>query len=156
MRNIIYSEVSPGFLIQGLGLHPDGESGYAGKIGRNEIMLLAADHRVPDMETEGQVFEVGLATGGNQFRAGDILMLGSDELLDRMFQAMDEMEQRGVVVSLSPSDDPTQIYLDKEAVSADVRSWRERKVPFICLWVVEPLGAEAQAKLVTLVRRMMN
>lgn len=156
MRNIIYSEIASDFLVQGLGLHSDGESGYAGKIGRHEIILLPADNRDAEAEKESRVFELGLAAGGNQFRAGDVLMLGSDELLDRMFQALDEMEQRGVVVSLSPSDDPTQIYLPKEELLKDVLSWRERKVPFICLWVVEPLGGEDQAKVVALMRRMMN
>lgn len=156
MRNIIYSEIAPDFLIQGLGLHADGQSGYVGKIGRHEVILRAADNRSPDAESESQVFELGVASGGNQFRVGDILMLGSDELLDRMFQALDEMEQRGVVVSLSPSNDPSQIFLDKEELAGEVQSWRERKVPFICLWVVEPFGAEEQGKLMSLVRRMMN
>lgn len=155
MRNIIYSEIAPDFLIQGLGLHSDGQSGFTGKVGRHEVSF-STSFTLIDAEGEVQVFDLGLAPAGNQFRAGDILMVGSDELLDRAFQALDEMEQRGVVVSLIPSSDPSQLYVAKEDLLKQVQIWKERKTPFLCLLLVESFSIEDQAKLVTLVRKIIN
>lgn len=155
MRNIIYSEIAPDFLIQGLGLHFDGQSAYTGKVGRHEIVF-SAEPSLLESEGEVQIIKLGLAPAGNHFRAGDILMVGSDELLDRAFQGLDEMEQRGVVVTLIPSNDPSQIYIEKEDLLKQVQLWRERRVAFLCLLLVESFGIEDQAKLVTLVRKIIN
>lgn len=155
MRNIIYSEIAPDFLIQGLGLHLEGQSGWVGKIGRHEVALFLASEPTILVDGEIQVLAIGLAPGG-KFRSGDVLMAGSDELLDRTFQALDEMEQRGVVVSLVASDDPSQIYVAKEPLQSEVQVWKEKKVPYICLLMVEPMSNDDQAKLVTLVRKIIN
>ena len=82
-------------------------------------------------------------------------MTGSDDLLDRAFQAMDEMEQRGVVVSLTPSQDSKHLYVSKEQMDPFVQEWRSRKISFLCLWMVEPIDSEGQAKLVTILRKVV-
>ncbi|MHB1652142.1 MAG: hypothetical protein ACYCVD_06635 [Desulfitobacteriaceae bacterium] len=156
MRNIIYSEIAPDFLIQGLGLHAGGQSEYVGKIGRHEVILFPSAEGSLQTEGEVQFLQLGSAPAGNQFRTGDILMVGSDELLDRTFKALDEIEQRGLVVTLVPSNDPSQIYVAKEDLLKQIQIWREGKVPFLCLLMVEPLEIEDQAKLVNLVRKIIN
>lgn len=155
MKSILMTEFEPDFLVQGLGLHDDGEGTFMGKAGRHEVQIFPSICS-PNLEGETQVLVVGLAESTSQFRPGDILMAGSDDLLDRAFQALDEMEQRGVVVGLSPTEDPSQVYVSKEELAEKIQEWKEQKVPFLGLFIVEPLDSEAQAKLVNLVRKVMN
>lgn len=155
MRSIIYSEMAPDFIVQGLGLHPDGRNSYVGKVGRQEVALFLSSESLVSQDGDIQILVIGLAPGG-KFRPGDVLMAGSDELLDRTFMALDEMEQRGVVVNLTPAEDPSQIYVSKEQLQAEVQLWREKKVPYICLLMAEPISNDDQAKLVTLVRKIIN
>lgn len=155
MKNIIYSEMAPDFMIQGLGLHPDGQNGYVGKIGRQEVALFLASEPPALPDEDIQVLAIGLAPGG-RFRPGDVLMAGSDELLDRTFMALDEMEQRGVVVNFTAAEDPSLIYVPKEQLEAEVQLWKAKKVPYICLLMGEPLNNDDQAKLVTLIRKIIN
>lgn len=155
MRNIIYSEMASDFLIQGLGLNSDGQNGYFGKIGRHEIALFLAVEPLSLMQEDSQVLALGLVPGG-KFRSGDVLMAGSDELLDRTFQALDEMEQRGVVVNFEQAGDPGQIYVEKSSWLTEVQSWKEKKVPYICLLMVEPMSNDDQAKMLTLLRKIIN
>lgn len=153
--NRLISEISPDFLIQGLGLHPDENQTYVGKVGGKEVQLLPSiDHWQSD-DKDLRIFCVGFAQASNQFRPGDVLMTGSDDLLDRAFQTMDEMEQRGVVVGLKPSQDSTHLYISKEQMDPFVQEWRSRKLSFLCLWMVDPVESEGQAKLVTILRKVI-
>ena len=155
MRSVIYSEMAPDFIIQGLGLHPDGQSAYVGKIGRQEVALLLSSEAPVTLDGEIQMVVIG-SVPGEGFRPGDVLMVGSDELLDRTFMALDEIEQRGVVVNLFPTADPGQVYVAKEQLQKQVQLWREKKLPYICLLMPEPMSNDDQAKLVTLVRKIIN
>ncbi|MDP4125891.1 MAG: hypothetical protein Q8912_02980 [Bacillota bacterium] len=153
--NIIISEISPDFLIQGLGLHQDENQIYTGKIGGKEVKLLPSIDNLQSDEKDLRIFCLGFAQASHQFRPGDVLMTGSDDLLDRAFQAMDEMEQRGVVVGLTPSQDSTHLYISKEQMDPFVQEWRSRKLSFLCLWMVDPIESEGQAKLVTILRKVI-
>lgn len=158
--NRIISEISPDFLIQGLGLHQDENQTYVGKVGGREVQLLPSINDWQSDEKDLRIFCVGFAQASNHFRSGDVLMTGSDDLLDRAFQAMDEMEQRGVVVSLTPSpdatsQDSTHLYISKAQMDPFVQEWRSRKLSFLCLWMVDPIESEGQAKLVTILRKVI-
>lgn len=154
MRHILITDFDPAFLIKGLNLHDSNHNGYSGKLGRHEVLL--GSHDIESLEGEFQIIKLGLAEAGTQFRAGDILMTGSDELLDRAFLALDEMEQRGLVVSLTPSGDPKQLHLADEKLFKQVSAWKTRKIPFLSLMMVGPIEPEGQAKLVSLVRKVIN
>ena len=153
--NRIISEISPDFLIQGLGLHQDENQIYIGKVGGKEVQLLPSIDNWQSEEKDLRIFSVGFAQASHNFRPGDVLMTGSDDLLDRAFQAMDEMEQRGVVVSLVPSQDSTHLYISKEKMDPFVQEWRSRKLSYLCLWMVDPVESEGQAKLVTILRKVI-
>ena len=153
--NRIISEISPDFLIQGLGLHQDENQIYIGKVGGKEVQLLPSIDNWQSNEKDLRIFSVGFAQVSHNFRPGDVLMTGSDDLLDRAFQAMDEMEQRGVVVSLAPSQDSTHLYISKEQMDPFVQEWRSRKLSYLCLWMVDPIESEGQAKLVTILRKVI-
>ncbi|KLU64966.1 MULTISPECIES: hypothetical protein [Desulfosporosinus] len=153
--NRLISEISSDFLIQGFGLHEDERKIFVGKVGGQEIQLLPDFHNL-DLETKDlKILCVGIAEASNHFRPGDVLMTGSDDLLDRAFQIMDDLEQRCVVVSLTPSQDSTHLYLSKEAMEPLVQEWKQRKVSFLCLWMVDPIDSEGQAKLVTIIRKVI-
>jgi hypothetical protein len=153
--NRIICEISPDFLIQGFGLHQDENQIYIGKVGRQEVQLL---HSIDDLQSDNKnikIFTVGFAEVSHNFRPGDVLMTGSDDLLDHAFQVMDNIEQRCVVVNLVPSHDSTHLYLSKEDMDPFVREWKSRKISFLCLWMVDPIESEGQAKLVTILRKVI-
>ncbi|HEY8875740.1 MAG TPA: hypothetical protein VIM32_03735 [Desulfosporosinus sp.] len=156
MNNILISELSPDFLIQGFGLHQDENQTYVGKTGGKDIQLLTSIDNLKSDQTDIKIFSVGFAEASHNFRPGDVLMTGSDDLLDRAFQAMDEIEQRGVVVSLMPSQDSTYLYLSKEPMNPFVQEWKRQKISFLCLWMVDPIESEGQAKLVTILRKVIT
>jgi len=153
MKSIIINELATDFLIQGLGLHPTEDLGFVGKIGRHEVEMVQLKEYSTNHGEE--VLVVGQVES-EQFRPGDVLMVGSDDLLDRAFQTLDEMEQRGVVISLTPPADPNQVYVEKDEVFELVSVWKENKVPFLCLFLAEPIDSEGQAKLVTLIRKIFS
>jgi len=153
--NRIICEISPDFLIQGFGLHQDENQTYVGKVGRQEVQLLPS---IDDLQSDNKnikIFTVGFAEVSHNFRPGDVLMTGSDDLLDHAFQVMDNIEQRCVVVNLMPSQDFTHLYLSKENMDPFVREWKSRKISFLCLWMVDPIESEGQAKLVTILRKFI-
>ncbi|MCO1601220.1 MULTISPECIES: hypothetical protein [Desulfosporosinus] len=151
----LISEISPDFLIQGFGLHQDENEIYVGKVGGQEVQLLTSIDSLHSDEQDIKIFSVGFAEADHHFRSGDVLMTGSDDLLDRAFRAMDEMEQRGVVVSLTPSQDSKHLYVSKEQMDPFVQEWRSRKLSFLCLWMVDPIDSEGQAKLITILRKVI-
>lgn len=153
----LISEISPDFLIQGFGLHQDENEIYIGKVGGQEVQLISSIERLhlDNLQADDKIFSVGFAEADHHFRAGDVLMTGSDDLLDRAFRAMDEMEQRGVVVSLTPSQDSKHLYISKEHMDPFVQEWKSRKFSFLCLWMVDPVDSEGQAKLVTILRKVI-
>lgn len=156
MNNILISELAPDFLIQGFGLHQDEKQSYVGKVGGQDILLLPSTDDLQPDQTDIKIFSVGFTEASQNFRLGDVLMAGSDDLLDRAFQAMDEIEQRGVVVSLSTPQDSTHLYLSKEHMNPFVQEWKSRKISFLCLWMVDPIESEGQAKLVTILRKVFS
>jgi len=156
MNNILISELAPDFLIQGFGLHQDENQFYVGKVGGQDIQLLRSIDDLHSDQTDIKILSVGFAEASQNFRPGDVLMTGSDDLLDRAFQAMDEIEQRGVVVSLSTPQDSTHLYLSKEQMVPFVQEWRSRKISFLCLWMVDPIESDGQAKLVTILRKVLS
>ena len=153
--NRIICEISPDFLIQGFGLHQDENQIYLGKIGRQEVELLPSINDLQSDSKNINIFTVGFAEASNNFRPGDVLMTGSDDLLDRAFQVMDSIEQRCVVVSLMPAQDSTHLYISKENMDPYVQEWQNRKISFLCLWMVDPIDSEQQAKLVTILRKII-
>lgn len=156
MNNILISELAPDFLIQGFGLHQDETQSYVGKVGGQEIQLLSSIDDLQSDQTDIKILSVGFTEASQNFRPGDVLMTGSDDLLDRAFQAMDELEQRGVVVSLASPQDPTHLYLAKEHMVPFVQEWKSRKISFLCLWMVDPIESEGQAKLVSILRKVLS
>ena len=153
--NRLISEISSDFLIQGFGLHQDENQIYVGKVGGHEVQLVSSFDDLLSGEKNIKIFYVGIANASHQFRPGDVLMHGTDDLLDRAFQAMDEIEQRGVVVSLTPSQDSMHLYLAKDEMYPIVQEWKSQKVSFLCLWMVDPIDLEGQAKLVTILRKVL-
>lgn len=155
MKSILFSELASDFLVQGLGLHTEERPYPIGKLGRHEIELFSSADFLKDIEGEAQVLCIGKAQAG-PYRAGDVLMAGSDDLLDRAFHALDEMEQRGVVVSLSGEGDSHQVGLGIDWLSELAHKWKEKKVPYLCLFMAEPFESDGQAKLVTLTRKVLS
>lgn len=153
--NRLISEISPDFLIQGFGLHQDENQIYVGKVGGHEVQLLSSYDDLLSGEKNIKIFCVGVANASQQFRPGDVLMNGTDDLLDRAFQAMDEIEQRCVVVSLATPQDSTHLYLAKEEMNSIVQELKNQKVSYLCLWMVDPIDSEGQAKLVTILRKVL-
>ena len=153
--NRLISEIAPDFLIQGFGLHQDENQMYVGKVGGKVVQLLPSIDDLQSDIKEIKIFSVGFAEASHHFRPGDVLMTGSDDLLDRAFQAMDEIEQRGVVVSLTPNQDSTYLYLSKDQMDPYVQEWKKQKISFLCLWMVDPIESEGQAKLVTILRKVI-
>jgi len=153
--NRIICDISPDFLIQGFGLRQDENQIYVGKVGRQEVQLFPT---IDDLQSDNKnikIFSVGFAEASHNFRPGDVLMTGSDDMLDRAFQVMDNIEQRCVVVSLMSSQDSTHLYLSKEDMDPFVQEWKSRKISFLCLWMVDPIESEGQAKLVTILRKVI-
>lgn len=157
MNSILFTELAPDFLVQGLGLHneDDKDTHFNGKLGRHEVELASSADALVGLSGDMQVICIGNAEAG-PYRAGDVLMAGSDDLLDRAFHALDEMEQRGVVVALSAEPDSHQVSLTKAWLDGLVQEWKDKKIPYLCLFMVEPVDLEGQAKLVTLVRKVLN
>jgi hypothetical protein len=156
MNNILMSELAPDFLIQGFGLHQDEKQSYVGKVGGQDVQLLASIDDLKSDQTDIKIFSVGFAEAGSNFRPGDVLMTGSDDLLDRAFLAMDEIDQRGVVVSLMPAQESTHLYLAKAQMEPFVQEWKNQKISFLCLWVVDPVESEGQAMLVSILRKVLS
>ncbi|HVJ48218.1 hypothetical protein [Desulfitobacterium sp.] len=154
MKSILYTELASDFLVQGLGLHSQDMAHPTGKVGRSDVELVSTLGDLLSYPEEIQVFYLG-STEAGPFRAGDILMAGSDDLLDHAFQALDEMEQRGVVVGLSTEPDAHQVTLVKEGLYELVQTWKKRKIPYLCLFVVDPVESGATAKLVSLTRKVL-
>ncbi|AHF07697.1 hypothetical protein [Desulfitobacterium metallireducens] len=154
MKSILYTELASDFLVEGLGLHIQDNSLPVGKVGRSDMELVSTLSELISFPEEIQVLYLGKAEPG-PFRAGDVLMAGSDELLDRAFQALDVMEQRGVVVGLSNERDAHQVTLVKDGLYEMVINWKERKIPYLCLFLVEPVDSEGTAKLVGLIRKVL-
>lgn len=154
MKSILYTELASDFLVEGLGLHSQDKGYPAGKVGRQDVELVSNFSESINYPEEIQVIYLGKAEAG-PFRAGDVLMAGSDELLDRAFQALDEMEQRGVVVGLSTESDPHQVTLAKDGLPEMVEKWKERNISYLCLFLVEPVDSEGTTKLVTLTRKVL-
>lgn len=154
MNSILFTELGSDFLVQGLGLHNEEGLHFTGKLGRHEVELASSTEALNDLSGDVQVICIGNAEAG-PYRAGDVLMAGSDDLLDRAFRALDEMEQRGVVVALSPSADSHQVNLRKEWLDGLTQEWRNNKIPYLCLFMADPIESEGQAKLVTLVRKVL-
>lgn len=156
MKTVLITDLAPEFLIQGFSLNHAAGS-FTGKVGRHEVELLGSNAPNGSLEGEVQVISLGLAQATGQYRPGDILMMGSDDLLDRAFQALDEMEQRGLVVNLPASEEQgTHFVPQDERLFSRVQSWKNKKLPFLCLCTVEPVGSEEQAKLVALVRKVIS
>lgn len=154
MKSILYTELASDFLVEGLGLHNQDNSHPVGKVGRSDMELVSTLSELTAYPEEIQVLYFGKAEA-DPFRAGDVLMAGSDELLDRAFQALDVMEQRGVVVGLSSEPDAHQVTLIKDGLYEMVLNWKERKIPYLCLFLVEPIDSEGTAKLVSLTRKVL-
>lgn len=165
MKNIVATELAPEIFAQGLGLQKDGNSDYVGKIGLHEVILTNSEAvtRLASVDGEVQLVYLGSAHVRSQVRPGDILMAGSDELLDKAFRALDELEQRGVVLPLnSPEEgqiqagqaDPGQE--EREILLNRARMWKEYKHPFLCLFLVEGEELQSRAPLVALVRKIIN
>lgn len=155
MKSILYTELTSDFLVQGLSLHIQDNAHFTGKLGRSDVELVTALGELITFPEEIQIIYLGKAETG-PFRAGDVLMAGSDELLDRAFKALDEMEQRGVVVDLSPKPEAHQVTLVKDGLYELVQTWKERKIPYLCLFLVEPVESEGTAKLVGLTRKVLS
>ena len=151
----LISEISPDFLIQGFGLHQDETQIYVGKSGGQELQLVTSIDDLDSDQEDMKIFSVGFAESDQNFRPGDVLMTGSDDLLDRAFLAMDEIEQRAVVVSLTPSQDDKHLHFSKDQMDPLVQEWKKRKISFLCLWMVDPIESEGRAKLVTILRKVI-
>lgn len=153
--NIIMCDMPSDFLIQGLGLHENDEAIFKGKAGGQDIQLLPY---LGDFSTEPKdtnIFCLGLADTSCHFRSGDVLMTGSDDLLDRAFKVMDDIEQRCVVVSLTSDQESTHLYLEKKELEPLVQEWKQHKISFLCLWMINPVESEGQAKLAGILRRII-
>ncbi len=155
MKSIVFSELDSEFLVQGFGLHEDQQGIFSGKVGRYEMELSSSLDRLLVLEEDALIIYIGIAEEG-PYREGDILMVGSDDFLDKTFRAMDEMEQRGVVVSIGAEEDNHQLHLQKSELYQMTLVWKERKVPYLCLFMGEPIDAGAQAKLVTIARKVLS
>jgi hypothetical protein len=153
--NRLMCEISSDFLIQGFGLHEDEKKIFVGKVGGQEIQLLPNFNDLSLDAKDLKIFCIGVAEPSHHFRPGDVLMTGSDDLLDRAFQVMDDIEQRCVVVSLTPAQESTHLYLSKETMEPLVQEWKQHKISFLCLWMVDPVESEGQAKLVTILRKVI-
>ncbi|WP_425807089.1 hypothetical protein ACHOLT_08000 [Desulfitobacterium sp. Sab5] len=153
MKSILYTELASDFLVQGLGLNTLENAKPTAKVGRHEVELVRTIDELIAFPVETQVIYIGTAKEG-PFRAGDVLMSGSDELLDRAFKALDEIEQRGIVVGLSHESDSHQVTLAKEELSEVLQDWKERKISYLCLFLVEPFESDGTAKLVSTIRKI--
>lgn len=154
MKNILYTELASDFLAQGLGLNSHENTNLTGKLGRYEVELVSTFDELIAFSDNIQVIYIGKAKA-DPFRAGDVLMSGSDELLDRAFNALDEIEQRGVVVGLSSESDSHQVSLAKEELNGLIQHWKRGKIPYLCLFLVEPFESDGTAKLVSVVRKIL-
>jgi len=154
MKSILYTELASDFLVQGLGLNALDNANPTGKLGRYEVELVKTMDELIAFPEDTQIIYFGKAKEG-PFRAGDVLMSGSDELLDRAFKALDEIEQRGVVVGLSHESDSHQVALAKEELYEVLQNWKERKISYLCLFLVEPFESDGTAKLVSTLRKIL-
>jgi len=155
MKSILFSELAPEFLVQGLGLHNEEGLKITGKLGLQDVELVSSVSFLENIGGETQVLCIGKAEAG-PYRPGDVLMAGSDDLLDRAFHALDEMEQRGVVVALSANSENHQVCLNIDWLDELTHEWKGKKIPHLCLFMVDPDESEAQAKLVTLTRKVLS
>lgn len=154
MKTVLITKLTHDFLIKGLNLAVNENGDYQGKVGRQEIILLAGTEFLTG-NSDVQIIFTGSAASG-KFRPGDVLMAGNDDLLDRAFQALDELDKRGVVVNLVQPAGAGQISLSEVGLENQVQAWKEQKIPFLCLLLVEPVNSEEEANLVTLVRKIIN
>ena len=156
MKSIIVTKLAADFLVQGLSLAGPGgnKDSYIGKVGRHEVILPTAVESYPLAAGE-QVIYVGMARA-SKFRPGDFLLAGSGELVDRAFQALDEMGLRGAVVNLALVTDGHDVVFNDPGLPESCQNWRAQTIPFLCLLPVEPFGLETKAQLVTLVRKIIN
>ena len=152
---IIICEHAPDFLIQGFGLSQGEGQSFVGKIGGHDVLLLPGTDGLQAEQVGGKIVYVGSTEADQSYRPGDVLMVGSDDLLDRAFKIMDEMEQRGVVVNLTPSQDATQLYLSKKQAEPLVQEWKDRKISFLCLWMVDLFESERIAQLLAILRKVL-
>lgn len=152
----LISEISPDFLIQGFGLHEDENHIFVGKVGGQDLKLAPSLDNLDFDDKDMRFFSVGFAKASQHYRPGDVLMTGSDDLLDRAFSAMDQIEQRCVVVSLTDSQDAKHLYFSKEPMNPLVQECKRLKISFLCLWMVDPIESEGQAKLVTILRKVIS
>ena len=156
MKCSLFTELDPEFLVVGLGLHKSEEEiQFTGKLGRNEILLVSSEQELKDLYGDTQIICIGKADAG-PFRATDVLMAGSDELLDRAFRALDEMEQRGVVVNVSDKEDPHHVNVTKDWLTELEKEWETKGILYLCLFMVDPIDSEGLAKLVTLARKVLS
>lgn len=156
MKSVILTKLAADFLIQGLSLSrlEGNNASYIGKMGRHEVFLPVAEESYA-VTTGEQVIYLGSAQAG-KFRPGDFLMAGSGELVDRAFQALDEMELRGAVVNLTTAANGQEVMFNDMGLPERCQNWREQTIPFLCLLPVEPFGPETATQLVTLVRKVIN
>lgn len=155
MRTIVICDLDTEFMVQGLGLHPCKPVGFTGKLGRQELFLYNFADISQAVGGETQIILLGSAQVEGT-RAGDFLMAGNKELLDRVFKALDEIEQRAIVVRLTASEDPSLVYLPKDTILEQIQKWKSEDSPYLALFVAEPVDLEAKAKLVALVRKMIS
>src|SRR5665648_1118682 len=97
MNNILISEISPDFLIQGFGLHQDENQIYVGKVGGKDIQFLPSLDDLKSDQQDIKIFSVGFAEASHNFRPGDILMTGSDDLLDLSLIHISEPTRLGMI-----------------------------------------------------------
>jgi len=158
---ILISEHQPDFIVQGFGLRQSDNQAFVGKMGSQEIMLFPVESDgyksviFQPEQGDNKVIFIGAAEANQNYRQGDVLMVGSDDMLDRAFQVMDEMGQRGVVVDLSPSQNRVHLYLAKEQVEPIVQECRNRKISFLCLWMVALLDTDMKANLLANLRKIL-
>ena len=151
---ILLSELPPDFLIEGFALRPAENQTYLGKAGGHDVLLLLDAGQLQADQAEDIVVYVGAVESSQTHKPGNVLMTGSGEWLDRAFKVIDEMEQGGVVVDLTPSQDGTHLYLAKEQAEPLVLEWRDKKLSFLCLWMVGSFDTDMKAKLLTILRKL--
>jgi len=155
MKSFLICEYDPAPFIQGFGLHTEDGIIYIGKAGRNELSVVPSAEHIKHVEGNIQIIYIGTVTVDSQFRPGDILMVGKDELIDEAFKVLDEMEKRGIVVSLEHEADSKQITINKDHLKELILSWKERHIPYLCLLTGEQPQGEDLNSLLMLTRRIV-
>ncbi|MDA8226893.1 MAG: hypothetical protein M0T74_04185 [Desulfitobacterium hafniense] len=155
MKIQLITELAEDVLVQGLGLQLAEDGYYYGRVGRHEVRQVKLDEVDSSL---GETFVIVVSRHNNEggcFRPGDFLMTGSDEFIDKAFSALDELEQRGLVVNLAPNGEQHQSIAVGESLISSVQEWKNQKLPFFCLFLVEPV-AEEHAKVAGLIRRIIG